>query len=220
MRPPHHHAPPHTHIDTNARARRDTRPLPGALGKWFTYDGISPFIPQAIKVQGSSMKFPLVGRGAENPLKGDPFGAGMRISTRYAYRGGKLCATVAIPKPTSGTIFAMYLVRRECAARCSAAHATASTAADDGRVRRRPGPTHTQTHLHTIAMHSPHTDLRPRRALPQCHRRRLTRTPGARSAAASSGAKPTWNGLAASLARCRPACLRWGRSSLAPRTTT
>jgi hypothetical protein len=33
------------------------------------YDGISPFIPNAIKVNGNNMKFPLVGRGDENPLK-------------------------------------------------------------------------------------------------------------------------------------------------------
>jgi hypothetical protein len=33
------------------------------------YDGISPFIPHAIKVTGNNMKFPLVGRGSENPLK-------------------------------------------------------------------------------------------------------------------------------------------------------
>lgn len=40
----------------------------------------------------------------------DPFGAGMRISTHYAYLGGRLCATISIPNPTSGTIFAMYLI--------------------------------------------------------------------------------------------------------------
>jgi hypothetical protein len=40
----------------------------------------------------------------------DPFGAGMRISTHYAYLGGRLCATIAIPNPTSGTIFGMYLI--------------------------------------------------------------------------------------------------------------
>lgn len=40
----------------------------------------------------------------------DPFGAGMRISTQYAYLGGRLCATITIPNPTSGTIFAMYLI--------------------------------------------------------------------------------------------------------------
>lgn len=40
----------------------------------------------------------------------DPFGAGMRISTRYAYRGGRLCATISIPNPASGTIFGMYLI--------------------------------------------------------------------------------------------------------------
>jgi hypothetical protein len=74
------------------------------------YDGISPFIPNAIKVNGNNMKFPLVGRGDENPLKKDPFGAGMRISTHYAYLGGRLCATIALPNPTSGTIFAMYLI--------------------------------------------------------------------------------------------------------------
>jgi hypothetical protein len=40
----------------------------------------------------------------------DPFGAGMRISTRYAYLGGKVCAWLQIPEPTSGTIFGMYLI--------------------------------------------------------------------------------------------------------------
>lgn len=40
----------------------------------------------------------------------DPFGAGMRISTHYAYLGGRLCATISIPNPTSGTIFGMYLI--------------------------------------------------------------------------------------------------------------
>jgi hypothetical protein len=40
----------------------------------------------------------------------DPFGAGMRISTRYAYLGGKVCAWLTIPEPTSGTIFGMYLI--------------------------------------------------------------------------------------------------------------
>lgn len=40
----------------------------------------------------------------------DPFGAGMRVSTKYAYRGGKLCATIALPNPASGTIFGMYLI--------------------------------------------------------------------------------------------------------------
>jgi hypothetical protein len=34
----------------------------------------------------------------------------MRISTHYAYLGGRLCATIALPNPTSGTIFAMYLI--------------------------------------------------------------------------------------------------------------
>jgi hypothetical protein len=33
------------------------------------YDGISPFISNAIRVNGNNMKFPLVGRGDENPLK-------------------------------------------------------------------------------------------------------------------------------------------------------
>jgi hypothetical protein len=45
------------------------RPLPAPLGRQWVYDGISPFIPHAIKVTGNNMKFPLVGRGAENPLK-------------------------------------------------------------------------------------------------------------------------------------------------------
>lgn len=48
---------------------RQSRPLPGQLGRTWVYDGISPFIPQAIKVQGNNMRFPLVGRGGENPLK-------------------------------------------------------------------------------------------------------------------------------------------------------
>jgi hypothetical protein len=43
------------------------------------------------------------------PLQ-DPFGAGMRITTPYAYFGGRLCATISIPTPTSGTIFGMYLI--------------------------------------------------------------------------------------------------------------
>lgn len=34
----------------------------------------------------------------------------MRISTHYAYLGGRLCATIRIPNPTSGTIFGMYLI--------------------------------------------------------------------------------------------------------------
>lgn len=44
------------------------------------------------------------------PSAQDPFGAGMRISTHYAYLGGRLCATISLPNPTSGTIIAMYLI--------------------------------------------------------------------------------------------------------------
>lgn len=40
----------------------------------------------------------------------DPFGAGMRISTRYAYLGGKVCTWLQIPEPASGTIFGLYLI--------------------------------------------------------------------------------------------------------------
>eukprot|EP00775_Hariotina_reticulata_P006081 gene6081-6321_t len=58
------------------------------------------------------MNIPLFGRGSENPLKQDPFGAGMRVSSRYAYLGGTLCAWVSLPEPTSGTIFGMYLIDR------------------------------------------------------------------------------------------------------------
>lgn len=86
------------------------RPVPGALSRHWVYDGISPFTPYAIKVQGNSMKMPLVGRGTENPLKQDPFGAGLRISTANAWLAGRLSATIRIPNPTSGTIFAMYLI--------------------------------------------------------------------------------------------------------------
>lgn len=34
----------------------------------------------------------------------------MRLSTRFAYLGGKVCARLQIPKPTSGTIFGLYLI--------------------------------------------------------------------------------------------------------------
>jgi hypothetical protein len=34
----------------------------------------------------------------------------MRISTRYAYLGGKVCAWLRVPEPQSGTIAGMYLI--------------------------------------------------------------------------------------------------------------
>lgn len=58
-------------------AAPNRRPVPGALSRHWVYDGISPFTPYAIKVQGNSMKMPLVGRGTENPLKQ----VGRRVST-------------------------------------------------------------------------------------------------------------------------------------------
>jgi hypothetical protein len=39
------------------------------MGKRWVYDGISPFIPKAVKVTGNNMQFPLIGRGDVNPLK-------------------------------------------------------------------------------------------------------------------------------------------------------
>ncbi|KAF8066204.1 ycf42 [Scenedesmus sp. PABB004] len=107
-------APPHC---PNARSNPFTsvtpvwykRPLPGQLNQW-AYDGITPTFTEAIRTKGNDMSVPLHGRGNENPLRMDPFGAGMRVSTRYAYLGGKVCAWLRIPEPTSGTIFGMYLI--------------------------------------------------------------------------------------------------------------
>jgi hypothetical protein len=44
------------------------------------------------------------------PTPQDPFGAGMRVSTRYAYKAGKVCAWMRNPDPRSGTIIGMYLI--------------------------------------------------------------------------------------------------------------
>lgn len=70
---PHHactHNPRNVLLPHHACTHKPrNRPLPGVLGKHWVYDGISPFITQAIRVTGTNMKFPLVGRGDENPLK-------------------------------------------------------------------------------------------------------------------------------------------------------
>ncbi|WIA13910.1 hypothetical protein OEZ85_002481 [Tetradesmus obliquus] len=108
-------APPSCHRDSNPFTTVTPvwsgRPLDprGKLRDW-AYDGITPRFTQAIRTHGNDMSVPVHGRGSENPLKMDPFGAGMRISTRYAYLGGKVCAWLTIPEPTSGTIFGMYLI--------------------------------------------------------------------------------------------------------------
>lgn len=85
------------------------RALPGQLNAW-AYDGISPFAKYGARQNKNDLAIPLFGRGSNNPLLKDPFGAGMRISSRYAYLGGKLCAWVVLPEPASGTIFGMYLI--------------------------------------------------------------------------------------------------------------
>lgn len=100
---------PHSNPYTTVRPTWSGRPLRGDLSDW-AYDGITPFYTESIRTRGNDMSVPLMGRGSENPLTGDPFGAGMRISTRYAYLGGKVCTWLQIPNPTSGTIFGLYLI--------------------------------------------------------------------------------------------------------------
>jgi hypothetical protein len=40
----------------------------------------------------------------------DAFGAGMRLTTKYAYKAGSVCAWMRYPDPRSGTIVGMYLI--------------------------------------------------------------------------------------------------------------
>jgi hypothetical protein len=40
----------------------------------------------------------------------DAFGAGMRLTTKYAYKAGSVCAWMRYPDPRSGTIVGLYLI--------------------------------------------------------------------------------------------------------------
>jgi hypothetical protein len=44
------------------------------------------------------------------PAMQDAFGAGARVGTKYAYKGGKICAWMKNPDPRPGTIIGMYLI--------------------------------------------------------------------------------------------------------------
>jgi len=94
---------------TSVIPKRYHEDLPAPLD-WLRFDGVSPFLTQQPKAEGTNLTLPLQGRGKESPLRMDPFGAGARVSSKYAYKSAKVCSTMRYPHPTSGTIVGFYLM--------------------------------------------------------------------------------------------------------------